>query len=187
MSPDILCSDSEYILHLVTLVIPGIILYIIVVPIIAVRKMNNMAKVMYISGYQLQSEQTLKDRRDINDVKSLYGFFFSGLNLGGQTFTIKKEAEEDGDEENTKTKTEGEAGAPKKTLAKKCSKCFSGFLMPIQGGVTVPVDSTSKISLASGNDGQEFVKSFFYWEFILHIQKTILQIMIVYMAKIELN
>ena len=70
--------------------------------------------------------------------------------------------------------------APKISIAKKCAQCVSSFFVPIQGGILVSIDSQAKM-----NEGQEFVKSFFYWEFILHIQKTILQILVVYM--VELN
>jgi len=62
IAPDVVCSDSKYVMHLLVFVIPGLILYNFVIPFLAIRKMNKYGRAMYVSGYKPESEQSVKDR-----------------------------------------------------------------------------------------------------------------------------
>lgn len=117
MSPDVLCSDSRYIVHLAAVILPGILLYVVVIPFLAIRRMNRHAKTIYLSGQLQQSEQEVPQRGKINEVKSEFGFFFSGLNLGSEKFELEKDG---GDEDGAAGSNTAPGGGEKQlTLAKK--------------------------------------------------------------------
>ena len=166
MAPDILCSETEYIVHLVTIIIPGILLFVFVIPILAIRKMNRAAKLIYISGQQYQSDQTMNERSQINNIKSYYGFFFSGLKLGSETFRVEQEVHQgiDSQKDQLQGDTAGPGAPDYQTFGQKVGKMTSMLMRPVRGGVMVFTDSTQRIQ-----EGEEYVVSFYHWEFILHI------------------
>ena len=81
VAPDIICSDSKFILHLFVFVLPGLLLYNVVIPILAICYMRKYAKAMFVSGTKSTDDQQIQERNIINDAKSYFGFFFAGLNL----------------------------------------------------------------------------------------------------------
>ena len=56
MNPEVICSDSQYTLHLYGLIMPGLLLYVIVIPVLAIRRMNDKAEYIYWSGQKSQFE-----------------------------------------------------------------------------------------------------------------------------------
>ena len=50
MFPDIICYDSQYNLNLALLIVPGILLYVFLIPILAICEMSKKAKDIYIAG-----------------------------------------------------------------------------------------------------------------------------------------
>ena len=50
MNPEVICNDSQYTLHLYGLIMPGLFLYVFVIPILAIRSLNEKAEYVYWSG-----------------------------------------------------------------------------------------------------------------------------------------
>lgn len=65
MEPEVICSDSKYLAHL-GLIVPCIIIYNFIIPILAIRKMNHYARDIYLSTHKGAEITDLKSKYDIN-------------------------------------------------------------------------------------------------------------------------
>jgi hypothetical protein len=102
-----------------------------------------------------------QDLRMIKRVKSLFGFFFAGFNLG--TIEDKDTGEESTDESF-------DLNDQKPTCKKQFKKIFS----PISGkGV--------EINMNKGTSNLK-VRSFFYWEFVIFFQKVLICFVVNFMG-----
>lgn len=110
----------------------------------------------------------------IIDMKSMYGFFFSGLNLGQEIYTVqvasKQEANADEDDEandenDKKTKKSSKGNGP--SLGQKCKSFFAGIADPFIGGSKVFLDK--EYLDTAGDDDQIYTCSYYHWEFVMHL------------------
>ena len=69
----------------------------------------------------------------------------------------------------------GKGKEKKVTLGSKCASCTSRVLKYLGG---VPV----KTNAGKQADGDDYTTSFYYWEFIVFFQKTVLQFMVIFMG-----
>lgn len=168
MVPDVICYDSTYNFSLL-LIIVCLVMYNIVLPLLVVRSMNKYSLQMYVTSQLSIDEQSIQQTIETNDVKSYFGFFFSGLNLGGQPFRKVSQGSDQKDQD-------GESNE-KQTLGSKCRSCLGKLTQPISGGVEVLITKDSGHA-----DENEYVRSYFHWEFIQFIQKFVMQLAVVFMA-----
>eukprot|EP00354_Favella_ehrenbergii_P011725 CAMPEP_0170478208 /NCGR_PEP_ID=MMETSP0123-20130129/19299_1 /TAXON_ID=182087 /ORGANISM="Favella ehrenbergii, Strain Fehren 1" /LENGTH=407 /DNA_ID=CAMNT_0010750369 /DNA_START=389 /DNA_END=1612 /DNA_ORIENTATION=+ len=169
--PDVICYDNQYNISLVGITI-ALIFYAIVVPALAWRAMSKHATQMYISATTSYNDLQITQQMELLDVKSFYGFFFSGMNLGSETFKIQTEV--DPNAAGPKRPGEGE----EKSLGSKCKAFFSSALDPLNGGMKVMLPKKAGDDLA---DEQEYTRSYYHWEFVIHLQKLVMQLLVVYM------
>ena len=172
--PDVICYDDKYNISMVGVAV-ALLFYIFVIPALAWRAMHKQATQMYISATTADSDLELKQRMAILDMKSFYGFFISGLNLGTETFKLQQEV----DPNAAGPKRPGEE---QKTLGTKCKGFFSSILDPISGGMVVMLPKKAGDALA---DEQEYTKSYYHWEFVIHLQKVVMQFMVIYLYDVR--
>mmetsp|Transcript_43634 Transcript_43634/g.57821 ORF Transcript_43634/g.57821 Transcript_43634/m.57821 type:complete len:139 (+) Transcript_43634:1680-2096(+) len=134
--------------------------------------MSKHATQMYISATTSYNDLQITQQMELLDVKSFYGFFFSGMNLGSETFKIQTEV----DPNAAGPKRPGEK--EEKSLGSKCKAFFSSALDPLNGGMKVMLPKKAGDDLA---DEQEYTRSYYHWEFVIHLQKLVMQLLVVYM------
>lgn len=80
--PDIVCSGEKYTLYFYALFVPAILLYVFVIPISALYYMCKNSNMIYLSSTVNSAPNNTQDLRTIKRIKSLFGFFYAGMNLG---------------------------------------------------------------------------------------------------------
>lgn len=146
------------------IVIPSLILYNIVMPIFALRKLNSYASRIYLSSLK-SADMTIKDKNDIDDSRSWFGFFFLGLNLGDKLYEKERKAKVD----YTSVKSKDEQVDTGPSLGEKCGKFFTKLADPFTGaGVEIEVRVTKRVIVPT------YTRTFYYWEFVMFAYKLIL-------------
>ena len=70
-----------------------------------------------------------------------------------------------------------------RSLGQKCKSFFAAAADPFNGGMKVILPKPSWDT--SGDDEQIYTRSYYHWEFIMHLQKIIMQVMVVYMYDVR--
>jgi len=171
VSPDVVCEGTRYYLSAILAAV-FLITWNLVIPSIVLRRMAAQATSIYVSATVPTSHQSLTQQAEINDIKSRYGFFFSGLNLGGDiTATQSKD--------NAKNNSDAEKNQEERSLSTRCRSFFSWAAKPVLGGVLV-----QRSVQPSRDEVVELTNSFYYWEFLMHFKKLFLTILIIAMSQL---
>ena len=130
--PSIKCTDEDYLNYSYYVFFPGIFVYVVFIPIFSLYKMVKYSGVIYQSSEPSFKQNNTPVLKTINSVKSIYGFFYAGLNLGKMNENVDL-AEESGDED--------EYGGKKGGCKYRCKK----ILAPIAGsGVEIKLKRSMK-------------------------------------------
>ena len=126
-NPEIICTDEKYILYYYAMFVPGILIYVFIIPVVALYQMAKHSSVIYHSSQSSFKNSNFQALQDIYSMKSAYGFLYAGLNLGQAKSVDDKD---NTDVELPDQKEEGVKGG--------CTKCLAKALSPINGkGVEV--------------------------------------------------
>jgi len=151
----------------------ALLFYAVMLPMWAYKAMSKVSYEMYVASTVPDTDMQITQKMQIIDVKSKYGFFFSGLNVGQEVFTEKlnvkspgEDEEGDDDENDSKPKKSGKDDS--RSLGQKCKGFFATALDPFIGGnkVILPKPTWDK----SGDDESlYYTRSYYHWEFIMHL------------------